>query len=88
MRAIRTDNLTKMFGHLVAVDHISSESVATSSQRWKRIEDNLLSGESRAEVNCEMLRSVAFGLPGMLHISTIIGSEDVEYQAYPWVNHS
>ena len=25
MKAIRADNLTKMFGHLVAVDHISFE---------------------------------------------------------------
>jgi len=33
MKAIVADNLTKMFGHLVAVDYISFEEVLTSSRR-------------------------------------------------------
>ena len=32
--------------------------------------------------------SVAFGLPGRLHVAPVIGSGDVEYQAYPGVYHS
>jgi len=39
MKAIIADNLTKMFGQLVAVDHISFEQVLTSSLGWKLIEE-------------------------------------------------
>jgi hypothetical protein len=35
MKAIATDNLAKVFGHLVAVDNISFAWVLTSSPRWK-----------------------------------------------------
>jgi len=41
-----------------------------------------------AEGNYEMLKSVAFGLPCRLYIAPIIGSGDVEYQAYHGVHHS
>jgi hypothetical protein len=37
MKAIATDNLAKVFGHLVAVDNISFAQVLTSSPRWKPI---------------------------------------------------
>ena len=37
MKAIRADNLTKMFGHLVVVGRISFEQALTCSQIWKLI---------------------------------------------------
>jgi len=37
MKAIRVENLTKRFGHLVAVDNISFAQVLISSPRWKPI---------------------------------------------------
>ncbi len=44
-----TDNLTKMFGRLVAVDHISFEDILDSSEGWKPIEERwyLFLAESR-----------------------------------------
>ena len=39
MKAIIADNLTKMFGHLVAVDHVSLGWIPASSQRWKLTEE-------------------------------------------------
>jgi hypothetical protein len=35
MKAIGADDLTKMFGQLVVVDHISLDWVLTFSRRWK-----------------------------------------------------
>ena len=40
------------------------------------------------EGNYEMLKSIAFSLPCRLYIAPIIGSGDVEYQAYARVHHS
>ena len=40
------------------------------------------------EGNYEMLKSIAFSLPCRLHTAPVIGSGDVEYQAYPGVHHS
>lgn len=51
-------------------------------------EDTLSSAGPGAEDNYEIFNSVAFSLPCRLYIAPIIGSDDVEYQAYPGVNHS
>ena len=50
MKAIVADNLTKMFGHLVAVDNVSFEQALTSSQGWK-----LIKGARKANGNNEDL---------------------------------
>jgi hypothetical protein len=46
MKAIRTDNLTKMFGQLVVLDHTSFDWVLTFSRRWK-----LTSSECNSDLN-------------------------------------
>jgi len=45
-------------------------------------------GEVVIDLNVRMSNLVAFGLPCMFNIAPIIGSDDIEYQAYPGVNHS
>lgn len=45
-------------------------------------------GEVVIDLNVRMCNLVAFGLPCMLYIAPIIRGDDVEYQAYPGVNHS
>ena len=90
MGAIRVENLTKAFGHLVDVDHVAFEEVLNSSRGWKPIEERwyLFLAKPRGEDNCHTLGLVAFGLPCRLHVAPVIGSGDIEYQAYPGVHHS
>jgi hypothetical protein len=40
------------------------------------------------EGNYEMFKLIAFSLPCRLYIAPVIGSGDIEYQAYPGVHHS
>jgi len=51
MKAIATDNLAKVFGHLVAVDNISFAWVLTSSPRWKLIEEAGKANRTNADIS-------------------------------------